>query len=227
MLGLIGGLLLAGVVLACLFSFLLPASASILAPTVTPTRTPRPTATLAPTATITWTPFPTSTLDPAWFATPNMTLFPGFKVFESRELWEAAIGGSVFMEDFEQDTASYEELNFPYLTGHGFVLAGTSHGQILRSPGLLPSQNYLHFVDFETGLAVTLPTSTMTTAVSFDYTTHEDWQLSVLNIGIVLSRGENRFVGVVLYEKTLKEFRLIGPQTSQGGLSIDNIGYAP
>jgi len=156
-----------------------------------------------------------------------MALIPGFNVFESRELWEEAVGKGVLVEDFERDFPSYDEIRFPYFTGKGLVLAGSSHGQILRAPELLPSQNLLHFVDFETGLAITLPNNTTTRALGFDYTVHEDWQLSVFNIGIILTRGESRFVGVILSEHTVKDFRLIGPQTSQGGLSIDNISYIP
>jgi len=221
MVGVLLAVLLAATVLACLFSFLLPPAASLLAPTrtLTPTITPTLIATLTPPST--FTPLPVQ------FVTPNMTLFPGFTIYWQRDLWEDAIGSDNRIEDFEKDRNDYGELNFPYFTGNRFILTGQSAAQIIRAPELLPSQNLLHFRDWEIGLTFTLPDDTSTNALGFDYASQEDWQLTVLNIDIILPNGRNRFVGVVLYEETVKNFRFFGPDTAQGGLSMDNISYVP
>jgi hypothetical protein len=213
-------LLAAAVVFACLFSMMLPASASLLAPTATLTRTATltPTVTLAPTLTL--TPLP------AHLITPNVTEFTTYTVYFQRDLWESAAGGPFGIEDFEKDPFDYGELPFPYFTGNRFILTGTSTAQILLAPELLASGNLIHFRDFEQGLTFTFPNDAAVTAFGFDYTSSEDWLLTFNHILTPLSRGRNRFVGVVMRQDETRQFVLSGPQTAQGGLSVDNIMYA-
>ena len=214
-------LLLAAGVFACLFSFFLPSSASLLAPTrtLTPTVTATPTATL--TATSTSTPLPTK------LVTPRVIPFPPVAIYWSRALWEEAVGKNYAIEDFEKDRADYSELSFPYFTGNDLILNGKSVAQLLIAPELLPSQNLLHLSDWGQGLKFTFPYDAASTVLGFDYASQEEWQLTVLNIDIILPRGRNQFVGVVLYEGPAKEFKLTGPNTPQGGLFVDNISYIP
>jgi hypothetical protein len=217
----IPGLLLAAVVFACLFSLLLPPSASLLAPTITPTPTVTntPIATLTPTATI--TPLP------AHLITPNVTEFPGYTVYWERSLWKNAAGEVSGLEDFEKDRSDYGELGFPYFTGNRFILTGTSAAQILSAPELLPSGNLIHFRDWEEGLTFTFPNDMTVTAFGFDYASNEDWRLSFNSIDIPIPNGRNRFLGVLLRQEPVKQFTFFGPPYAQGGLSVDNISYIP
>jgi hypothetical protein len=214
-------LLLAAGVFACLFSFFLPSSASLLAPTQTLT----PTVTASPTATLTATSI--STPLPAKLITPRVIPFPPLTIYWSRTLWEEAVGKNYVIEDFEKDPADYGELRFPYFTGNHFILSGKSAAQFLNAPELLPSGNLLHFRDWEYGLTFTFPNDATTTVLGFDYASQEEWQLTVLNIDIILPSGRNQFVGIVLYAGPIKAFRLTGPDTAQGDLSVDNISYIP
>jgi hypothetical protein len=221
MLGFTVSLLIAAGVLTCLFSLFLPPSASLLAPTQTLT----PTVTAAPTATRTAT--STSTPLPAKLITPRVVPFPPLTIYWSRTLWEEAVGKNYVIEDFEKDPADYGELRFPYFTGNDLLLSGKSAAQFLNAPELLPSGNLLHFSDWEYGLNFTFPNDATTTVLGFDYASQEEWQLTVLNIDIILPSGRNQFVGIVLYAGPIKEFRLMGPDTAQSGLSVDNISYIP
>ena len=217
----IAGMLLVAMLIACLFSVMLPPSASLLAPTLspTPTITNTPTATLTPTATV--TPLP------AHLITPNVTEFPDYTVYWERGLWENAVGETTPLEDFEKDRSDYGELVFPYFTGNRFILTGTSAAQILSAPELLPSGNLIHFRDWEQGLTFTFPNDMSVTAFGFDYASSEDWRVSLDSIDIPIPNGRNRFMGIVLREGTVKQFTFLGPPYAQGGLSIDNISYAP
>ena len=214
-------MLLVAMLVACLFSVMLPPSASLLAPTLspTPTITNTPTATLTPTATV--TPLP------AHLITPNVTQFPDYTVYWERGLWENAVGETTALEDFEKDRSDYGELGFPYFTGNRFILTGTSAAQILSAPELLPSGNLIHFRDWEQGLTFTFPNDMSVTAFGFDYASSEDWRVSLDSIDIPIPNGRNRFMGIVLREGTVKQFTFLGPPYAQGGLSIDNIAYAP
>ena len=214
-------LLLAAGSLSLLFSLLLPASASLLAPT----RTLTPTVTATPTATLTAT--STSTPLPAKLITPRVIPFPPLTIYWSRTLWEEAVGKNYVIEDFEKDPEDYGELHFPYFTGNYFILSGKSAAQFINAPELLSSGNLLHFRDWEYGLTFTFPNDATTTVLGFDYASQEEWQLTVLNIDIILPSGRDQFVGIVLYAGPIKEFRLMGPNTAQGGLSVDNISYIP
>jgi hypothetical protein len=234
---LFAGLLLAAVFFSCLFSWLLPTSASFLSPTATLTRTAIPTPTVTPTSTITVTPtvtlIPTITVTPtvtvthlpAHLITPNVTQFTTYSVYFQRELWESVTGNFLGIEDFEREPFDYAELNFPYLTGNRLILTGTSTAQILLAPELLDSGNLIHFRDFEQGLTFTFPNDANVTAFGFDYTSSEDWLLTFNQILTPLPRGRNRFVGIVLNQDMITQFTLSGPQTAQGGLSVDNIVY--
>ncbi len=212
-------LLLAAVVFACLFSVMLPPSASLLAPTATFTRTVTPTltATLIPTTTL--TPLP------AHLITPNVTVFAAYTVYYDRDLWESVTGGPFGVEDFEKDPLDYGQLPFPYLTGNRFILTGTSLAHIYLAPELIDSGNLIHFRDFEQGLIFTFPNDTEVVAFGFDYASSEDWLLTYNQILIPLPRGRNRFVGVLMRQDAARQFMLSGPQTAQGGLSMDNITY--
>jgi len=221
--GLFLALLLAGVVVSCLFSIFLPPSASVLAPTSTFTSTSLITATptASPSASPTITPAPISLI------TPRINHFPPVAIYWRRALWEEAIGTNYAVEDFEKDPSDYGELGFPYFTGNGFTLTGKSAAQFIHAAELLPSQNLLHFRDWEYGLTFTFPNQTTVTVLGFDYASQEEWQLQIQNIDIILPAGRNQFVGVVLFDGTAKLFNLAGPQTAQGGLSVDNISYIP
>ena len=212
-------LLLAAASLSLLFSLFLPTSASLLAPTLTPMVTSTPTATLTATS--------TSTPLPAKLITPSVIPFPPLTIYWTRTLWEEAVGKNYVIEDFEKDPEDYGELGFPCFTGNHLILSGKSAAQFLNAPELLPSGNLLHFRDWQYGLTFTLPNDATTTALGFDYASQERWQLTVRNIDVILPSGRNQFVGIVLYEGPTKEFRLMGPNTAQGGLFVDNISYIP
>jgi hypothetical protein len=221
MLGITLAMLLVAAFVSCLFSTFLPSSASLLASTSTPT----PTLTSTPTATS--TPQPTFTSLPPELVTPYVTELPGYTVYWRRELWESAIDAPFAIEDFEKDLDGYGELDFPYMTGNGFLLEGKSAAQLLGTSGLLPSGNLLHFRDWEQGLTFTFPASQSVTAFGFDYTSSEVWRLTVNHVEITLRRGGFTFVGIILHQDFPKTFRLMGPQTAQGGLAVDNISYIP
>jgi hypothetical protein len=164
---------------------------------------------------------------PAKLITPRVIPFPPLTIYWSRTLWEEAVGKNYVIEDFEKDPADYGELRFPYFTGNHFILSGKSAAQFLNAPELLPSGNLLHFRDWEYGLTFTFPNDATTTVLGFDYASQEEWQLTVLNIDIILPSGRDQFVGIVLYAGPIEAFRLMGPHTAQGGLSVDNISYIP
>ena len=85
-------LLLGAAAFSCLFSLLLPPSASFLAPTATPTRTLTPTATRTAAATITFTPTVTSTPLPVTVVTGDVVQPSGFTTYFVRGLWEQVAG---------------------------------------------------------------------------------------------------------------------------------------
>jgi len=221
MLGIILAMLLVAAFVSCLFSTFLPASASLLAPTSTPTST------LTSTPTATLTPQPTFTSLPPELVTPYVTELPGYTVYWRRELWESAIAEPFAIEDFEKDLEGYGELDFPYMTGNGFLLDGKSSAQLLGNSGLLPSGNLLLFSDWEQGLTFAFPNNTAVTAFGFDYTSSEVWRLTVNHVEITLRRGGFTFVGIILQQDFPKGFTLSGPETAQGGLSVDNFSYVP
>ena len=214
-------LLLAGVWVACLFSLFLPSSAALLAPTSTliPTRTKPPTATLTPTST--FTPLPQTLVTPS-----VIEIFP-FGVYDQRQVWESAVGKMVVSEDFEKDIHGPGELQFPYMTGNRFLLTGKSNAQILVAPELLDSGNFLHFRAWEQGLTFTFPDDRAVAAFGFDYTTSEEWQLTVSNLDVIMPSGRNQFMGIILLQNSSTKFRLVSSAFAQGGLSVDDISYIP
>ena len=107
------------------------------------------------------------------------------------------------------------------------MLTGMSAAQFINAPELLPSHNLLHFRDWDAGLTFMFPYDASVTALGFDYASQEEWQLQVQNIDIILPSGSNQFVDILLYNGPIKKFNLSGPQTAQGGLSVDNISYIP
>jgi hypothetical protein len=192
---------------------------SILAPlrTATSTTTPSPTATLTATA---------SPLPPI-YVTLNVNEFATYTIYWKRELWEDAIGENAFTEDFENDRSDYGELNFPYLTGNGFLLNGDSSAQIFNDNSLLSSGNLIHFRDWGSGLRFSFPNNSVASAFSFDYKASETWQLAFNDSIITIPKGTNRFIGVVIHNFFPSDFLLSSFESVQGGLSVDNISYIP
>jgi len=194
--------------------FLFPA-VSFLAPTPTQTSTITPTPTATP-----------SPLPPI-YVTLNVNEFATYTIYWKRELWEGAISGGTFTEDFENDSGDYGELSFPYLTGNGFLLNGDSSAQILNESSLLDSGNLIHFRDWGTGLRFSLPNNAAAGAFSFDYKASETWQLAFNDAVITIPGGRNRFIGIVIHDLYPSDFILSSFERVQGGLSIDNISYIP
>ncbi len=212
-------LLFAAIVVACLFSMMLPPSASLLAPTATPTRT----VTYTPGPTFT----PTSTVTPlpAHLITPYVTPFGSYTVYGKREVWESAVGTFFQSEDFEQDPISPRSLTVPYVTGNGFSINGNGYPEIISSAQLLPTGNLLHFRDWEQGITLTFPNGQAMRAFGFDYTSPEDWVLDVGSYSIPLPPARAAFVGLLLYQDFPTEFTFSSSAYRQGGLSLDNIAY--
>jgi len=214
-------LLLAAGGLSCLFSFFLPPSASLLAPTrilistawATPTQTNIPTATL-------------SSL-PGTSVTSNLNEIIPYRIYDQRQVWESAVGKVIVSEDFETDSQGPVELQFPYVTGNRFLLSGKSEAEILNAPKLLESGNLLNFRAWGQGLTFVFPDDSAVTAFGFDYSTAEEWQLRVNNANLVIISGKNQFVGVILFQNPITEFTLVSSAFEQGGLSMDNISYVP
>jgi hypothetical protein len=151
---------------------------------------------------------------------------PSFTLYWDRALWNKAIHrNSVNIEDFEKEEADYGELKFPYLTGNGFLLTGQSAAQILRDSTLLDDGNQIHFRDWENGLTFIFPNGNSVSAFGFDYRTSEIWQLTFDHSVITIPEGRKGFVGIIMQKDFLKEFSLRGPETAQGGISMDNISY--
>lgn len=213
------GLLLAAGVITCLFSLFLPASASLLPPTSTPTATitSTPSPTLTPTATI--TPLPADLI------TPGVTQFGGYTVYWRRELWEQAIGKPFRIEDFEQEGSAPGSIALPYLTENEFLLSGKSYAELINSVQLLPDGYYLHFRDWEQGLTLKFPAETAVAAFAFDYTTPELWVLTYHDVELGLPTGTYQFVGIILHQDTTNEFTVSSSSDLQGGLSMDNLSY--
>jgi hypothetical protein len=214
-------LLLAAGVITCLFGLFLPASASLLPPTSTPT------ATITSTPSPTRTPTPTITPLPANLITPGVAKFGGYTAYWRRELWEQAIGKPFRIEDFEQEGTAHGSIALPYLTGNKFLLSGKSYAELIDSVQLLPDGTYLHFRDWEQGLTLKFPDETAVTAFAFDYTTPELWVLTYNDVELGLPSGTYQFVGIILYEDTTNEFTLSSSADVQGGLSMDNLSYIP
>ena len=229
MTGLFIFLLVAAGVIACLFNLFLPTSGSLLAPTPTLTPTVTYTTTSTSPPTITLTPMSVqeyqATLQ-TYIATPFMQL-AAYTYYVRRDLWEREAGTGYLIEDFESDAATFDEMVFPYTTQNGYYLEGDSPAQILGASGLLPSGNLLHFRNWDRGLRFNFPDGTSARAFGFDYRASEAWQLAFNDSRIPLSIGVPGFIGFVLYQNFPTHFTLIGPNTAQGGLSIDNISYIP
>ena len=175
------------------------------------------------------TPTPTSTFTPLpqTLVTPKLIeIFP-FEVYDQRQVWESTVSKTVLSEDFEKDGHGFGELQFPYRTGNGFLLSGKSSAQILAAPELLESGNFLHFRAWDQGMTFTFPDDRAVIAFGFDYTTSEDWQLTVINLNVILPRGRNQFVGIILHQNSSTKFNLVSSSFAQGGLSVDNISYIP
>jgi hypothetical protein len=183
------------------------------------TSTPTPMSITNITPTITFTPLADHLI------TPHTTPFPSHTVYFDRALWESVTGQPSGGEDFEKEPFASAELTFPYVTGNRFLLDGTSTAQILTAPELLDSGKLLHFRDFERGLTFTFPDHGPVIAFGFDYTSSEDWVLTFNQILTPLPRGQSRFVGIVMSGDSVSQFTLSGPQTAQGGLSMDNVVY--
>jgi len=238
----LAAILLAAAIVACLFSMLLPTSASLLAPTYTlsPTRTLTPTVTS--TGTITSTPLSISILDP--FSTTPMpnsglsSLSPAlgspyvvqaaFSMQVRRDLWHAEVG-PVRMEGFDVHGTGPAVLEFPYTTGNNLILQGQGPAQIIEDATLLTAGNLLLFRDSGQGLTVRFPGDTAVRAFGFDYTASDDeqWLLSFNEHVVPLPPGNQQFVGFVLYQDFPSQFRLSCRNLAQHGLAIDNITYAP
>jgi hypothetical protein len=213
-------LLLAGVWVASLFSVFLPSSASLLAPTTTLTPTVTSTPTATPTPTSTFTPLPPILVTPEL-----IEAFP-FEVYDQHQVWESAVGKMVLSEDFEKD-GGFGEMLLPYWTGDGFLLSGKSNAQILADPELLGSGKFLHLLSGKQGLTFTFPDGRAVTAFGFDYTTSAEWHVTVINLDVILSRGRNQFVGIIIHQNSATKFNLVSSAGAQGGLSVDNISYTP
>ncbi|HEY3474636.1 MAG TPA: hypothetical protein VGK56_08505 [Anaerolineales bacterium] len=213
-------LLLGAAAFSCLFSLLLPASASLLAPTQTLTPTVTRTLTATPTPTPTLTPLPPTVV------TPNMAETSHGEYFV-REIWESAVGRPVVTEDFENEMAEPGELTLPYKTGNGFVLDGNGFAQILSAPELLSSGNLLHFRAGGQGLTFVFPENRTVPAFAFDYTTSENWRLTINDFDVYLPSGKNKFIGIILFQNVTLRFTLSNLDITQVGLSIDNISYVP
>ena len=156
-----------------------------------------------------------------------MNEFGTYTIYWKRELWESAISGNTFIEDFENDSGDYGELSFPYLTGNGFLLNGESSAQIFNDNSLLASGNLIHFRDWANGLRFSFPNNAVAGAFSFDYKASETWQLAFNDSVITIPRGRNRFIGIVVHNFFPGDFVFFSFENAQGGLSIDNISYIP
>ncbi|MEJ2012658.1 MAG: hypothetical protein P8X64_10620 [Anaerolineales bacterium] len=183
-----------------------------------PTPTPLPAASGTPPS----TPRATPTYSATYMAV-NVDDYATFTVFWKPELWEQAAGPSYVCEDFERDAADYGELSYPYLTGNGFLLTGTSAAQIIQSQTLLPSGNLIHLRDWEKGLSFGFPEETSVQAFGFDYVPSEDWIVRFAGKQVEIPGGRRGFFGVVMKGKTLAEFNVTSLAHAQGGLTIDNI----
>ena len=181
--------------------------------------TPSPTFTVTASPTFTPTPFPPI------YVTLNVNEFATYTIYWKRELWESAIRGTVLTEDFENDDGNYGELNFPYLTGKGFLLNGHSSAQIFKDNTLLSSGNLIHFRDWHNGLRFSFPNNSVVSAFSFDYKASETWQLTFNDFVITIPDGRNRFIGIIVHRLFPTDFILFSLEGAQGGLSVDNISY--
>lgn len=213
-------LLLVAGILSCLFSFFLPPSAALLAPTatLTPTITPTPTATSTLTATV--TPLPPEMVTP-------VEEYGAYTVYWKRDLWEEAVGKSLMLEDFESDPSADRTLDLPYITGSSLLLTGQGYPEIIQSAQLLPSGKYLHFRDWEQGITLTLPKTKQATAFGFNYTTPEVWRLHFNSVEVTMPSGRNSFLGIVLHQGVTRAVTFSCSEYYQGGLSVDNISYVP
>jgi hypothetical protein len=218
-------MLLAAMVVACLFSVMLPPSASLLAPTITPTRTLTPTATRTPTPTLTFMPTVTFTPLPVTVVTAGAAEMPGVAIYFEKVLWEQAAGPATGIEDFEQDPSAARNLSLTYRSGNRFLLSGASLAQIVRAPEFLDSGNLIGVCHFEDGLTFTFPDGAGVMAFGFDYTSSDDWRLSFNGAPASLPRGRARFVGVVLYPQTAAQFTVSGLRNGQCGMWVDNVTY--
>jgi hypothetical protein len=213
-------LLFAALLFACLFSMTLPPSASLLAPTDTPT------ATITFTPTSTFTPTATFTPLPADRVMPGVTTFGSYTVYWQREAWESAVGASLPMEDFESDPLSERSVTVPYVTGNGFSIDGNGYPEIIRSSQLLPTGNLLHFRDWEQGITLTFPGGQPVGMFGFDYTSPEEWVISFGSYTVQLPPAQGGFVGFLMYQDFPSQFTLSSSAPLQGGLSMDNLAYA-
>jgi hypothetical protein len=151
--------------------------------------------------------------------------YADFTVYWKRELWDAVVGGPVAIEDFEKDESGYEELYFPYLTGNEFYLMGESSAQMLTDETIMATGNSIHFRDWSGGLTFGFPNGVQVSAFSFDFVPSEDWELRINDTTFALPAGRSGFVGVVMHQNYPAAFILSGPDSAQGGISVDNIGY--
>jgi hypothetical protein len=224
-------LLFAAIVLACLFSLMLPPSASLLAPTatLTPTQTSSPVPTFTPTPTlpptITRTPSPTFTRIPTQPITPAVTPFGSYTVYWQREVWKAAAGDFYFIEDFERDPVGFGFSNMPYLSGIGILVYGNGNPEVIPSPRIGSSGNMLHVRNGEQGFALTVPQSQDVKAFGFDYTAPEEWIATFGNFTLSLPAAESGFVGFVFHQDFPSEFRLSSSGNAQGGFALDNVSF--
>ncbi len=199
--------------------------------TVTPkavmsTSIPTPLITATPRATSTFvyccTPTPTSIpSQPPPLSGPTIT----YEVVSNRIVWNKLMGGNIATEDFQKDFADYGELNYPYITGNGFILTGQSPAQILQDATLLDSGTLLHFRDWKVGLTFTFPNDADVSGFGFDYRASETWQLTVGNSVITVPVGRPGFIGIVIHAGNLNKFILYCKSNAQGGLTVDNISY--
>jgi hypothetical protein len=150
-----------------------------------------------------------------------------FTIYRDRSLWEGQLVGRPAVEDFEKDEADYGELNFPFLTGGGFLIEGQDEtsAQILNDSSLLESGNYLHMRAWEEGLKFHFPDGQAATAFGFDYRAAEDWILRIDDVDVELPEGRKGFLGVIVHEDYPLSFVLISESHAQGGLTIDNLLY--
>ena len=148
-------------------------------------------------------------------------------LYSNRSLWESAVSGSVLTEDFEKDQADYGVLDFPYVTGNGFILTAQNvTAQILQDGSLLPSGNLIHMRDWGGGLVISFPNYSSVTAFGFDYRPGETWQLTFNDSVIPLPPGRMGFVGLVFNGNYPNQFVLSFADTgAERGLSVDNISY--
>ena len=153
--------------------------------------------------------------------------FGDYRVTADPSVWWSLISDPIVHEDFESDPLG--TYTTPYTTGNDLYLTGV-HGPItiqITDQTSINTSHALHYRDFGDQLFWEMPYFGCQ-GFCFDYDTDfNDWELIYEDYTVVLPRETTGFVGFITPSAAYHMFITTCDAYAQGGLSVDELWFAP